>query len=354
MARFIKDRKASAGTSPGSLILIGNQKMGTPEIQLMEIRSEELVEKELESLEDVHFNGEKEKVTWINIWGIHEISHIQTLGEKLDLHPLFMEDLLNTDQRPSFVDGDGYMAFILKMLSYDEDSGKLASEQITLILGKGFVVTLQEQKGDVLDPVRQRIRNITKRVRFTDADYLAYALFDTLVDQYIVLTETLGRKIEAMDERLFGDPDPDIIQDIYLLKTELSFLRKSVRPVKEMMTQVLVSESPFLKRKYIQYFRDLNDLVNQATEAIELYSGMISDHLNIYSTNLNNRTNEVMKVLTIFASIFIPLTFLAGIYGMNFTHMPELDFRYSYPLFWVVVLCVGVGLWIFFRRRIWF
>jgi len=186
-----------------------------------------------------------------------------------------------------------------------------------------------------------------------DPDYLAYALLDSIVDHYIQVVEAIGRQIEALEDRLFDRSDQHIITDIHTLKKELSFLRKSVRPVRDLILQVLKSDNEIFQEKYLRFIRDLNDLVLQATEAIELYNGMISDHLNIYSTLMNNRNNEVMKVLTIFASIFIPLTFLAGIYGMNFKYMPELSFRYSYLIFWIVAIVMVIVLLIYFRRKRW-
>jgi magnesium transporter len=239
------------------------------------------------------------------------------------------------------------------MLKYDERENLISSEQFSLILGKHFVLTLQEQTGDVFDPVRERIRNAKKTSRLYDADYLAYALLDTVVDNYIFVTEAIGRGIESLENRIFLNPEKSLVEEIYKFKTELSFLRKMVRPVKDLTGHLLKSENTLFQDKYMHFLKDLDDLVTQATEAIELYNGMISDHLNIYSTNVNNRINEVMKVLTVFASIFIPLTFLAGIYGMNFEYIPELGFKYSYLIFWIVVIGVVIGLLIYFKRKKW-
>jgi magnesium transporter len=278
---------------------------------------------------------------------------MKRLGEIFDIQPLIMEDILNTDQRPKYDDGIDHDVFILKMIQYDEIARQMSSEQLTLILGKGYVLTLQEQTADVFNPVRERIRTAKRTSRIFDSDYLAYALLDTIVDNYIHITEEIGRDIESMEDRLFTDSDKALVEEIYRLKTELSFLRKSVRPVKDLTRDLLKSENSLFQEKYSHFLKDLDDLITQATEAIELYNAMISDHLNIYSTNVNNRINEVMKVLTIFASIFIPLTFLAGIYGMNFEHIPELSFKYSYLIFWIVVIGVGIGLLIYFKRKKW-
>jgi magnesium transporter len=353
MARFIKDRHAAKGQVPGSLVLIGTQKMEHPVIQLMEFDSENLKEKKLESIEEAAGCITSDEMSWINIWGIHDPEMMQRMSEIFKLPPIFMEDIMNTDQLPRYEDGDNYDGFILKMLSYDEDTGQISAEQFTLILGEKYVLTLQEQKGDLFNPVRERIRNTKKRTRLIDSDYFAYAVLDTIVDNYIILIETLGRQIENMEERLFSSTEPSMVQEIYKFKTELSYLRKSVRPVRELMGHLMRSEHTIFKDKYLTFLKDLNDMVYQATDAIELYSSMISDHLNIYHTSVSNRTNDVMKVLTIFASIFIPLTFLAGIYGMNFKYIPELEFKYSYLIFWIVVILVGVGLLIYFKRKKW-
>lgn len=353
MARFIKDRKASKGQIPGSLILIGKQKMEQPIIRLMEYNSAALEEKELSSIEEAIPCKSSDSVSWLNIYGIHDLDLMKRLGEIFDFHPLIMEDIMNTDQRPKYDDGILHDVFFLKMLNYDEKVKQITSEQLTIILGEGYVITLQEQTGDVFNPVRNRIRTAKKTSRLFDSDYLVYALLDTIVDNYIHITEELGRTIESMEERLFNDSDISLVEDIYKLKTEISFLRKSVRPVKDMTRDMLKSENSLFQEQYLHFLKDLDDLVIQASEAIELYNSMISDHLNIYSTNVNNRINQVMKVLTIFASIFIPLTFLAGIYGMNFEYLPELSFKYSYLIFWIVVVGVGVGLLIYFKRKKW-
>ncbi len=353
MARFIKDRIASKGQVPGSPILIGSQKMDQPVLRLMEYNPKGLVELELKSIDEAISTKSPGSVSWLNIFGIHDQDLMKQIGEVLEFQPLLLEDIMNTDQRPKYEEGDSYNAFILKLLSYDATSRTISSEQFTLVLGKHFVLTLQEQTNDLFKPVRDRIRNAKKASRLFDPDYLAYALLDTVVDSYIQIIETIGREIESLEKRLFSDPDKALVQEIYTLKTELSFLRKSIRPVKDLMRDLMRSENSFFQDKYLHFLKDLDELITQATEAIELYSAMISDHLNIYSTNVNNRSNEVMKVLTIFASIFIPLTFLAGIYGMNFEYLPELSFKYSYLIFWIVVICVVVGLLIYFRRKKW-
>ena len=353
MARFIKDKSASFGQAPGTPILIGSKKMEQAVIQLMEISSGELLEKKLESIEEVAKCKDTAAVSWINIWGIHDVQMIQKLGEHFDLPTLLLEDILNTDHRPKYEEGPGFDAFILKMVAYNKQTRSISDTQCTIILGERYVITLQEQAGDAFNPIRERIRNTKKRARLTNPDYLAYVLLDTIVDNYIQVTESVGRQVEALEDRLFGKLDQQLIEDMHILKKELSYLRKLVRPVRDFILQILKSENEIFQEKYKPYIRDLNDHIIQAADAIELYSGMITDHLNIYSANMSNRINQVMKVLTIFASIFIPLTFLAGIYGMNFKYFPELSFRYSYLIFWIIALIIAVALLIFYKRKKW-
>jgi magnesium transporter len=353
MARFIKDRTKATGQAPGSLVFLGNRKMDKPIIQLMEYDADRMSEKELTSIEEGAGVLDYKGVSWINIYGIHDLEMIQRIGEIFNIHSLFLEDVLNTDQPPKYDDGENYDAFILKMLHLSDDSKEVIAEQITIILGANFLITLQERPGDVFTPVRERIRNKKGRVRLNDNDYLAYALMDTIVDNYILLIETLGFKVEELEDRIFLKKDDKIIEEIYNYKTEINFLRKSIRPVKDFLTILLKSENSYFQEKNMKYLRDLNELVVQSTDTIELYNNMLSDQLNIYNTNVNNRMNEVMKVLTIFASIFIPLTFFAGIYGMNFEYMPELKIKMAYPLFWIIALVTMGSLLIYFKRKKW-
>jgi magnesium transporter len=354
MARFIKDRSLSKGTSPGSLIFIGNQKMDNPVIQLLEFNENSIEERDMAGIEELISCAQNQKASWINIYGIHDTVMIDKIGEILGIKPLFLEDMLNTDQRPIYEDGENYDGFIIKMLSYNKEEKKIYSEQITIVLGENYVLTLQEQWGDVFNPVRERIRNQKKRLRLKDNDYLAYALLDTIVDNYILVIEAIGREIEDISTRIFDTSTPGLAKEIFNYKTELNYLRKQIRPVKDIMFQLLKSDTSYFLEKNIPYLRDLNDLVMQATDAIELYNNMISDHLNIYNTNVSNKMNEVMKVLTIFAAIFIPLTFIAGIYGMNFDNIPELHLKNGYLYFWILIIVLLTGLTIFFKRKKWF
>lgn len=353
MARFIKDRSAATGTAPGSLIFIGEQKMVKPIIQLIEYDENDLEEKELFDINEIIPSINNKKVSWINVYGIHDVRMIERLGEILELRPLFLEDLLNTDQQPIYEDGPTYDGFILKMLDYDPETKSIESEQISMVLGENYVITLQEQRGDLFNPVRGRIRQTNRRKRLNHNDYLMYAIMDTIIDNYLAIVEAVGREVEDISLKLFNENEKNLTKKIFNYKMEMNFLRKQIRPVREIMFNILRSEDTFFLEENEQYLRDLNDLVDQATDAIELYSNMVSDHLNIHNTNMGNKMNEVMKVLTIFASIFIPLTFVAGVYGMNFNYIPELQLKYGYFYFWGVILILGAVLLWYFKRKRW-
>jgi magnesium transporter len=353
MARFIKDRSVTKGLAPGSLVFIGKQKMDKPDLKLMAYDKEHLIEKQIGSLSEIQAYTHKDGVTWLNINGIHDIDLIKALGDYFSISPMLLEDILNTDQRPKFESFENHDAFILKMIHFDEALQKIVVEQVSLILGEHFVITLQERKGDVFAGVRERIRNKKGRVRLNDNDYLLYALMDAIADNYSIAIEIVGRKIDDLERKLFQYNEKGLAEEIYTLKTELNYLRKSVRPVKDVVNIYLKAESPFFQEKNLVYLRDLNDLITHSAESIELYNSLVSDQLNIYNTNMSNSLNQVMKVLTIFASIFVPLTFLAGIYGMNFEYIPELKYQYSYPIFWGIVIVIGLALVIYFRKKKW-
>jgi len=353
MARFIKDRTSTKGHAPGSLILVGNKKMDKPVIRLMDYSSEHLEEKELGRIGDLTPYIERESVTWINIYGIHDLNLIKELGDILKLDNLLLEDILNTDQMPKYESGETYDAFILKMLDYDTANNIIDAEQITIILGEHFVLTLQERVGDVFDPVRNRIRNNKGRVRLNNNDYLAYALMDVIADNYLAITEIIGRNIENLESRVFSETNENLATEIYRYKIELSFLRKNIRPAKEAIVFLLKADETYFSEDTRKYMADLKESLVHTGDSIDLYSNLVSDQLNTHNVLMSNRLNQVMKVLTIFASIFIPLTFIAGIYGMNFKFMPELSLKYGYLFVWIVILIVGISLLLFFKKRKW-
>jgi len=354
MARFLKDRQKASGKIPGSLIHLGTKKIDNPLIRLTNFTIDKLIEIEPKKLEDCMSYISKDTVSWISLYGLHDEEMIQKLGELFDIHSLLLEDMLNTDQRPKIAETDKFQIIILKALDYNEKTKELTSNQISLILDDNFLITLQEKEGHYFDAIRERIRKGTGRVRRKEADYLTYVLLDTIVDNYLICIEILGDIIEKSEARIFLPNQKGLIKEIYKHKTEINFLRKTVRPVKEIIHHLIENESGFISEDDLKYFRDLNDLIVQATESIEIYQMMLNDQMNIYHASLDNRANEIMKVLTVLSAFFIPMTFLAGVYGMNFDNLPELHFQYGYLYFWLTMAMITVGLIVYFRKRKWF
>lgn len=353
MARFLTDRSKAKGTIPGSLVLIGRQKMEKPIIRFIRYNQETLLEEETSTTQEAIDKFEEGTINWINIYGLHDLDMIDKLGTQFELPALLLEDILNTDQSPKYENGETYDAFILKMLQQEENSNRVDAEQITIVLGKEYVLTLQEKEGDLFAPVRERIRKNKGRIRHSGNDYLAYILMDVILDNYMMLIERIGSKVEDLEDRLFKKMDTKIVEEIYQYKTELNYLRKAVRPVRDFLIVLNRTEDSYIQEHNRQFLNDLQELAVQCTDAIELYNNLVSDQLNIYNSNMSNRMNEVMKTLTIFASIFIPLTFVAGVYGMNFRYMPELEFRYSYLIVWGIFLIIAGVLLLFFKRKKW-
>jgi magnesium transporter len=239
------------------------------------------------------------------------------------------------------------------MLDYDREESKIKVEQVSLILGENFVISFQETEGDIFNPIRERVRNNKGRVRKMGADYLAYVLIDAVVDNYFLILEALGEQIESMEEELVANPTPETLQTIHNLKREMIFLRKSVWPLRELISGLERGESALIRESTGIYLRDVYDHTIQVIDTVETFRDMLSGMLDIYLSSVSNRMNEVMKVLTIIATIFIPLTFLAGIYGMNFEFMPELRWHWSYPLVWCVMIVIGVAMIFYFKRKKW-
>jgi len=354
MARFLNDRKAVIGQIPGSLIHLGSKKMEKPLVRLTNYSAENLIEREIESLEECLPYLSENSVSWISVYGLHDEKLIGKLGELFEIHSLLLEDMLNTGQRPKITETDKYLIVILKILDFDENTHQLSSNQISMILDDSFLITLQEKEGHYFESIRDRIRKGTGRARRKKADYLTYVLLDAIVDNYLINIEKLGNLIEKTEARIFTPGQKNLISEIYKHKTEINFLRKNIRPVKEIVHQLIDNESGFIAEDNLKYFHDLNDLIMQASETIEIYQMMLSDQMNIYNANLDLKANEIMKVLTVFSAFFIPLTFVAGVYGTNFENIPELKMKYGYLYFWVVMVLITLGLTFYFKKRKWF
>ena len=354
MPKLIKKRSKKAGLPPGTLIHIGEKKVEEPKITIFDFDDQHFEERQMKVIEECFVFKDKPTVTWINVEGVHKVEIIEKLGECYGFHPLVLEDILNTDQRPKMEVYGDYIYIVLKMLYGGDTNSLIKAEQVSLILGKNFVISFQEGKeGDVFNPVRERIRSGKGLIRKMGADYLAYSLLDTIVDNYFLILEKLGEKIELLEEELVTHPTTKTLQEIQKFKNEMIFVRRAVWPLREVISGMGRKESPLIKETTEIYLRDVYDHTVQVMDTIEIYREMLSGMLDIYLSSVSNRLNSVMKVLTIIATIFMPLTFIAGIYGMNFKYMPELEWRWGYPAIWLFVFIIGISMLIYFRKKKW-
>jgi magnesium transporter len=292
-------------------------------------------------------------VTWINVAGLHHLEVMEAIGQGFGIHPLLLEDILNTEQRPKIEQYDNYLYMILKLIRWHEESGAIETEQISIVLGGRFVLTFQEQEKDIFDPLRQRIRSGKGRIRQQGADYLAYSLLDIVVDHYFLILEHLGEQVELLEDELVADPDAATLQRIHDLKREMLHLRRSVWPLREVISGLQRGESALFQESTLIYLRDVYEHTIQVIDTIETYRDIVSGLLDIYLSSVSNKMNEVMKVLTIIATIFIPLTFLTGLYGMNFQYFPELQWRWAYPVLWLILITISGVMLAYFRRKGW-
>ena len=341
------------GSSPGTLVYVGDRKHEKVKITVIDYDARNFEEREVASIEDCLSYKEKDTVTWINISGIHKLEIIKSLGERFALHPLVLEDILNTDHRPKMEDFDDYLFLVLKMLHAPNEEESIEYEQISIILTPRVVISLQEYEGDIFDPVRERIRNAKGRIRKKGTDYLAYALLDIIVDYYFNIFERIGERVEELQEIVLSDPKSEVLKEIQELRQEMISLRKSIWPLREVINTLVRDDSPLISADVTVYLRDVYDHTIQVIDAIETFRDMISGMMDMYMSSVSNKMNEVMKVLTIIATIFIPMTFLAGIYGMNFKFMPELEWPWAYPLLWMVMIAVFLSMMAYFKRKRW-
>lgn len=353
MPKLVKKRSKKAGFPPGTIVHIGNKRTEKTKITIVDYNEEQFQEKEAKSIKECFPYKDKPTVTWINIDGVHEVKIIEELGKNYNFHPLILEDIVDTDQRPKIKDFGDYIFIILKMHYYDKENNEIEIEQVSLIFGKNYVISFQEREGDVFDSIRERIRNNIGRIRKARADYLIYALMDAIIDNYFTILEKLGEETEDLEAKVIKNPVPANLQIIYRLKSELIFLRKSVWPLREVISILEKGESVLIDKSTNIYLRDIYGHTIQVMDTVETLRDVISGTLEVYLSSVSNRMNEIMKVLTIIATIFIPLTFIVGIYGMNFQYMPELKWVWSYPVVLLGMLIIGIIMVFYFRRKKW-
>ena len=353
MGRQTQKMKNRIGLAPGSMVHIGNQKSQSTKISLINYQLSAVTETKCENITDIFASFQFENVSWINIDALHDLPLFTQLAEKLKLHPLLMEDILDTGQKPKLEIYEDHLLVIIKMITWNDEEKRIDFEQVSFVLGKNYLLSFQERQGDVFEHVRQRIRNPQSRIRKMKTDYLLYSLLDAIIDSYFLLLSTLGDQIEELEEELIKDPSDDILTTIHHLKHDVLFLRKSIWHLRTVISNLNREDFQYITPELHTYLRDLYDNTVQVMDTIETYREIISGMLDIYLSSLSNRMNQVMKVLTIFAAIFIPLTFVAGVYGMNFQYMPELGYKWAYPIWWVFVIIITVGMVIYFKKKKW-
>ncbi len=354
MPRFIKRASKKAGMPPGSLVHVGEKKQEHTRISVMDYEGDRFREQHPDDVETVFPLREAPATSWINIDGVHDMAVIEKLGQHFLIHPLTLEDTVNTAQRPKIEEFEDYIYVVFKMLQYDEAAAKVQTEQVSLVLGQHFLISFQEAEGDVFEAVRERLRKGGGRLRRSGSDYLAYALVDSVVDQYFTVLEHLGEKVEALEERLYAPVDvANPLNEIFRLKQEMIYLRKQLWPLRETLSRFQKTDNALVQDQTRVFFADVYDHLVQGIEVVESLRDVLSGLQDLCISLNGHRMNEIMKVLTIIATLFIPITFVAGIYGMNFEFMPELQWRWGYFAVWGLFIAITAGLLVYFRRRRW-
>lgn len=342
---------SNIGLPPGTLVYNGKVTNERVKITLIEYNDTEFFEREFFDLSECMSHVKPNMIKWINVEGIHRTELIETMGKHYDIHPLTLEDIVHVDQRSKYEEYDNYVLSIMKMISFDTE---IHAEQLSLILLDQTVLSFQEPHGgDAFNIIRTRLRQAKGRVRKMGSDYLFYALIDAVVDSYFHIIEKIGDAVEEIEEEIMNNANKNSLIKLYELKRELIFLRKQVWPMRDMINNMIRSESEFITKNTHIFLRDLLDHSTRIIDTVETYRDLLSGIMDVYLSNTSNRMNEVMKVLTIMSSIFIPVTFVAGVYGMNFEFMPELKSPYGYAITWGIMLTMMIGQIIYFKRKKW-
>ena len=353
MARFIKKHKQEIGLPPDEWYFRGNKKIDEVLLRVIDFDPNNLEENAVKTVKEVLKYQDKDTVTWFNVDGLHNIEVMEEIVKGFELDKLVIANVMDTQTRPRVQEFSNCIFLSIKMLQHNEKNDSITVENLSLIITDSVLISFQEKKGDVFEPVRERIRNQRKRIRNSGTDYLAFALLDIVIDNYIYIISNLGDKIEGLEESLLLDPKKSVIDNINSYKRELNFLRKNINPAKEMILSLSKMESEFIAENTYVYYKELLENINQATESSDSYREILSDQLNIYHTTISSRLNDIMKFLTVFSVIFIPLTFIAGIYGTNFDVLPELHYKYSYYVMLGVMLVLAIAMLIYFKRKKW-
>ncbi|MBI4081934.1 MAG: magnesium/cobalt transporter CorA [Candidatus Lambdaproteobacteria bacterium] len=351
MLKDVKKATEKAGLSPGSLVFVGERKTERTRLRVIDYNERELWEEEAKRPEDCARFKDSATVSWIDVEGLEDIAVVEALGGAFGIHPLVLEDILHVHQRPKLEIHDNYLFLVIKVLELEDHA--VIVEQVSFVLGERFLLTFQEGPTPVFDAVLARIRTDRGRIRRMRADYLAYALMDAVVDRYLVVLERLSDVMEHLEDELLERPTQATAERLHELTKQLIFMRRAIWPLRDVLNALLRDEHPLIEKSTLPFLRDVYDHTIRVVETVDTLRELLSGLFNHYHSTISNRLNETMKVLTLIATIFIPLTFIVGIYGMNFKHMPELEWHWGYYGVWAVILAVAGVMVVYFRRRQW-
>lgn len=353
LTRFTKKTKEDIGIPPDELIFRGEKKTEEVHLRIINYNSTDLQESTVAQVSEALSYPSDSTVTWFNIDGLHDPAIMNSIAKGVQIDKMVMASVMDTSARPHINDYDDCIFISVKMLQQNDETGALTVDTLSLVLVNNILLTFQERKGDVFAPIRTRIRSSKKRIRTSRADYLLFAILDIVIDNYIYIISLLGDKIEDLENAVLDNPKQDVIEEINNLKRELNYLRKNIGPAKEVILSLSKIESNLIDDANEVHFKELVDNINEATDATDSYREILSDQLNIYHTTISSKLNDTMKFLTVFSVIFIPLTFIAGIYGTNFEYVPELHYKYSYFIMWGVMVVVALGMLLYFKNKKW-
>lgn len=351
--RLLRSRKGKRGASPGTAVHTGQRRMETVRLSLITYDANSYEERTPDAIAACFPFANPPAVTWLNVDGLHEVGMLAGIAERAGLHPLLVEDVVSVGQRPKVERYENHLFIVLRSLQWHDERGEVTEEQVSFVLAKDWLLSFQEEAGDSFDAVRARIRTAGSSVRAHGADYLAYRLMDATIDEYFAVLEKLADRIEALENNVIDDPTPRTMHEIHHLRRELLIMRKAVWPLRELFGTLMRDESGLITAETKLFLRDAYDHAIQVVDTVETLRDLVSGMIELYLSTVSNRMNEVMKVLTVIATVFIPLTFLVGVYGMNFDHMPELHWRWSYPVLWAVMIGMVAAMLVYFRRRRW-
>ena len=353
MAKVLRMASHKAGLPPGTLVHLGEKRVAESSIRVIDYNEQALREHTVTDVATCRTLLDPTTVSWLNFTGLHDVDRLQQLGDVFKIHPLVLEDIVNTGQRPKIEDLGEFIFIVVRMLYRHPSDKEIVSEQVSFVIGRGYVLTFQEIEGDVFGIIRDRIHAARGRIRAMGPDYLAYALIDAIVDNYFVVLEEISEAIEDLQEQVFHHSDPSTLRQLHRLRSEMIFIRKALWPMREVISVLEKNDGALIAAATRPYLRDVYEHTVQVIDTIETMRDMLTAALEIYMSSASNRMNQIMQVLTVIATIFIPLTFIAGVYGMNFDVMPELKWRYGYAGVWAVMIAVALFMLRFFRRRRW-